>query len=431
MQLDLSAKITSLKDVLSTGLLDRQILPDVSRGSQVDALWAFVRAGRELAVRRPLQELFRITLDLSLEAVGAERGVLLTLDEGDRLIIQASHGANIRISTTVRDRVLKEKTSLLVHDVLKDQQLKDSETIMYQDVHSLIAVPLQTENRVFGLIYLDSQDQQRKFTGEDLNLITAMAYVSGIQIERERWEIHRRMLIDENVASLGRLAAALSHEFNTPLGTLKCTVDTLIRAASKKGSASADEKHRLEEVQADMRESLNVSLARMQEVIQRIQRFTNLDRSEIHAVDMNELISDMISFVEAPSVEIKLTSEPIPKVFCHRQSMNSVFSSLLHFVLETCQQESEDQKIEISLSASSEIIEVCIEDNGRGMSPEDVGRLFDPGFQIEEGRISAGNWKLFTAQQVIQEQGGEIRVSSKLGRGTTFVIVLPLISLNK
>ena len=109
----LSAESTSLKEILSSGRSDSQIAAGVARGPQVSALWAFVRAGRELAVRRPLPELFRITLDLSLEAVGAERGVLLTLDEADRLVVQASRGAELRISTSVRDKVLKEKNCFM------------------------------------------------------------------------------------------------------------------------------------------------------------------------------------------------------------------------------------------------------------------------------------------------------------------------------
>ncbi len=178
-----------------------------------------------------------MTLDLSLEAVGAERGVLLTLDDADRLEVQASVGGELRISTAVRDKVLREKASLLVRDVLRDQLLKSSETIVDEGVRSLMAVPLQTEDRVIGLMYLDSLDQRRNFTTDDLNLLTAMANVAGIRIERERWEVQRRTLIAENVASLGRLAAALSHEFNTPLGALKSAVDTLVRAAAKRGSA--------------------------------------------------------------------------------------------------------------------------------------------------------------------------------------------------
>ena len=420
----LSAESTSLQEILS-GRSDSQVASGASRGTQVSTLWAFVRAGRELAVRRPLPELFRITLDLSLEAVGAERGVLLTLDEADRLVVQASRGTELRISTSVRDKVLKEKTSLLVRDVLEDQLLKGSRTVVDQGVHSLIAVPLQTEDRVIGLMYLDSVDRRREFTGDDLSLLTAMANVAGIRIERERWEMQRRMLIAENVESLGRLAAALSHEFNTPLGTLKSTVDTLVRAAARRGSAPPDEQERLEAMQADLRKTVDASLDRMEQVIVRIQRFTNLDRAEVQDVDLNELLTDVVALAEEPSMEIQLATNELPLVRCHRQSLSASLASLLRYAIEAGRPSDGEGKVVVSTETSGERIEIRIENSGGGMEPGDVARLFDPSFQIAAGRISAGNWSLFTARQVVQGLGGEIRVVSEPRKGTTFIVSLP------
>jgi phosphoserine phosphatase RsbU/P len=71
--------------------------------------WALIRAGRELAGHRPLAELFEVIMDLSMEAVMAGRGVLLTVEKGDELKVRAARGENFHISRTVRDRVLQEK----------------------------------------------------------------------------------------------------------------------------------------------------------------------------------------------------------------------------------------------------------------------------------------------------------------------------------
>jgi adenylate cyclase len=105
---------------------------------------ALLRAGREFAAKRPLSELFWAILDLSIEAVAADRGVLLTI-EGDELVVQASRGENFRISSTVRDTVLREKTSLLVRDTSLDQAFREQKSIVMQQVRTLMAVPLQTD----------------------------------------------------------------------------------------------------------------------------------------------------------------------------------------------------------------------------------------------------------------------------------------------
>jgi len=146
---------------------------------------ALIRAGRELAGHRPLNELFEVIMDLSMEAVMAGRGVLMTL-EGEQLVVRAARGAGFKISGTVRDRVLKEKSSLLVRDAQRDQALKAQMSIVQQKVRSMIAVPLQTNDRVIGLIYMDSPDMIREFTREDLGLLTVMANVAAIRIEHAR-----------------------------------------------------------------------------------------------------------------------------------------------------------------------------------------------------------------------------------------------------
>ncbi|MBM3748491.1 MAG: FHA domain-containing protein [Acidobacteria bacterium] len=146
---------------------------------------ALLRAGRELSARRPLPELFEVILNLALEAVGARRGVLLTLEQG-QLRLRAVRGDNFHISTAVRDRVIEEKSSLLVEDVQRDEQLRERGSIVRQGVRSLMAAPLQTDERVIGLIYVDTPGLLREFTAEDLNLLTVMTNLGAIRIERER-----------------------------------------------------------------------------------------------------------------------------------------------------------------------------------------------------------------------------------------------------
>ncbi len=146
---------------------------------------ALIRAGRELVLNRPLADLFPVILRLSMEAVGAERGVLLTLD-GEQLTPQASSGGEFRISAAVRDRVVEEGASLLVQNVLDDQMLRSRESIVFGGVRSFMAVPLQTDERVTGLLYVDSCHFERRFSRDELNLLTVMANVAAMRVEHAR-----------------------------------------------------------------------------------------------------------------------------------------------------------------------------------------------------------------------------------------------------
>ncbi len=167
--------VTDLADVLSDGT-------ELDGGRQISAL---IRAGRELAGHRPLGELFQLIMDLSIDAVGAARGVLMTIENGE-LETRAAKGEGFRISTAVRDKVLNDRTSLLVRDARLDQAFAERMSIVQQQVRSILAVPLQTESRVIGLIYLDSPHLIHEFSKHDLNLLTVMANVAAIRIEHAR-----------------------------------------------------------------------------------------------------------------------------------------------------------------------------------------------------------------------------------------------------
>jgi sigma-B regulation protein RsbU (phosphoserine phosphatase) len=169
----ISTTVTSLEGLSDQGL---------AGGPQMRAL---IRAGRELAGHKPLSELFTLIMDNSIEAVGAARGVLMTVEDGT-LIVRAAKGEGFRISTTVRDKVLNDRASVLVRDARLDAAFAARESIVEQQIRSILAVPLQTETRVIGLIYLDSPHFVKEFTRDDLNLLTVMANVAAIRIEHAR-----------------------------------------------------------------------------------------------------------------------------------------------------------------------------------------------------------------------------------------------------
>ena len=155
---------------------------EIEGGMQMRAL---IRVGRELSGNMPLSDLFSLIMNLSIEAVGAARGVLMTL-EGDELVVRAARGEGFRISSAVRDRVINEKASLLVRDARLDEAFAGRMSIVQQQIRSMLAAPLQTDDRVIGLIYLDSPHFVHEFTKDDLNLLTVMANVAAIRIEHTR-----------------------------------------------------------------------------------------------------------------------------------------------------------------------------------------------------------------------------------------------------
>lgn len=208
--------MTNLRGVLSRESTMPGVQKPASRGErpgiplQHPGVTALIRAGQELAGHRPLEELFELILDLSIQAVGAERGVLMTL-EGEDLVVRAVRGAGFRISSAVRDRVLKEGASLLVRDTALDEAFKSRDSIVGQQVQSVMAVPLQTNDRVIGLVNVDSRSFARPFTPDDLDLLTVLANVAAIRIENQRLALveHQKQIISRDLEQAAEIQRRL------------------------------------------------------------------------------------------------------------------------------------------------------------------------------------------------------------------------------
>jgi len=175
-----STVITNLENVMTP------VTGGDSQGVAAAQVSALIRAGNELASHRPLPELFRFILDLAIQAVKADRGVLLTVEETG-LEVRANKGEGFHISTAVRDRVLNSGASVLVRDTSIDDAFRERRSIVEQNIRTLMAVPLQTREQIIGIIYVDSPSLLREFTKDDLSVLTVMANVAAIRIEQTRF----------------------------------------------------------------------------------------------------------------------------------------------------------------------------------------------------------------------------------------------------
>jgi signal transduction histidine kinase len=269
-------------------------------------------------------------------------------------------------------------------------------------------------------------------------LATALTAVLYHQ-RRSAWEWHRhsvqalenlrqaetRNLLAQNAASVGRLAAALSHELNSPIGALISGVDTLLLLASRQATAQAAEQQRAVVLQNEVRKSIRQSSDRLKEIIARMQRFTNLDKAEIQAANINDIVTDVTALVQPRYKEkarVTLELGEVPELVCRPQQLSAVFSNLLGNAFEA----TDNGLVRIVTRQNGEAVEVEIQDTGRGLEPDAVSTIFDPEFKVTGGRVAAGNWSMFSSRQIVREHGGDILLASRKGAGTTVTVTLPL-----
>jgi signal transduction histidine kinase len=256
--------------------------------------------------------------------------------------------------------------------------------------------------------------------------ITAVVY----QQRRSNFELRQeqvRSLLAENAASQARLAAALSHELNNPMGALLSGVDTMLLLAARQATSSPEQQARLVVLQSDVRKSIQESMQRLRTLVARMQRFTNLDKAEVQSVNLNDLLTDVAALVQSQvprGATVRLDLKPLKPLVCRPQQLSAVFNSLVTNAIHSL--DSPSGEITIASQQRNGNVVVEIQDTGRGLETVQLKDIFDPAFRSSGTRVRAANWSMFSARQIIREHGGEIFISSKRGDGTLVRVTLPV-----
>lgn len=199
----------ALKDSLAQA---PQTADDLQRKNRV--LAALSGASAALLSHKPLGETFDQILELIFQAVPAERGVIALFESGafdptDVVpVVKASKARKgdpiQKVSRAISRRVLKDKVSALLPNVLEDKSLQSSQSIVTTGIRSALCAPLwdneEGRDSVIGLVYLDSRERTHTFSDDDLELVTALAGIAAAKIENVRLieaSLEKRRLEDE------------------------------------------------------------------------------------------------------------------------------------------------------------------------------------------------------------------------------------------
>jgi putative nucleotidyltransferase with HDIG domain len=157
------------------------------------ALQTLCRVSTVINAEHDLNRLFDRVIDSMLEASGAERAAILLRDPitGDIESATAKkkggkQETNLKVSMTVIDEVLRNGVSTLSTDASSDDRFKAGQSIIMQQIRSVMCVPLLSNEAILGALYVDTTDARRKFSERDLELLAAIGAQSGVSIERAR-----------------------------------------------------------------------------------------------------------------------------------------------------------------------------------------------------------------------------------------------------
>lgn len=236
------------------------------------------------------------------------------------------------------------------------------------------------------------------------------------------------------LATLGMLVAGIAHEINTPLGALASNHDVLKRAMGRLQDILADEvvdETELDEVRRIVRALDGVmrvndlAVERVLGLVESLRSFGRPDGAQVDRVDLHQGIDAALTLLQhrmRDRIEVRREYGELPRVECAPQQLNQVFMNLL---LNAVQAIPDSGVITIRTTGDDQGVRVAVQDTGTGIPPENLERIFEPGFTTKGSRVGMG-LGLLIARQVVDRHGGAIDVRSTPGRGSTFTVDLPL-----
>ena len=237
---------------------------------------------------------------------------------------------------------------------------------------------------------------------------------------RRTRDLERQLHEAERSAVIGRFASGIAHEIKNPLNYINLTLDHL------RTSLAPSDPERRAKVE-HLTTQLKAEVARINMRIKSFLNFARPAQLELVPLALADEVRDALRVVEEQAAESNIEISYSPPdaealtVDGDREALRSVFTNLLINGLQAMEGR-EGGRLSVTLSSEGERVSVKISDTGRGITPEDVVKIFEPYFSTKETGTGLG---LPIVKKAVEDHGGSIGVESTEGEGTTFTVTLP------
>ena len=364
-----------------------------------------------------LDDALKKCLDLLFRVLRAERGVIFLEKEGklekvaERLVEKAL--ATYPISRSMVEEVFQKGESIITSDAMGDARFMDRKSVLASHIRSAMCVPLTGKEGSLGVIYVDTLLSRGAFGEEDLELLTIIGHQAGMAIENSR--LYEENLRKERLAGIGMAVAGMAHYIKNIIQGLK-SGETVIDLALNRKKFQL-----LSQGWTAVKRSIN----RVEELVLNMLSYSREKRIEKREVSLNSLLEEVVELFKerAREKKVRLKFLPDPQVKSIYADPLGIHRAVTNMVTNALEAVGERGEIIVSSQRVPGGVEVRIKDDGKGISPDILPRIFQPFYTEKEGRGTGLG--LAVTRKIIQEHEGKIEVDSQPGKGTEFRIFLP------
>ena len=238
------------------------------------------------------------------------------------------------------------------------------------------------------------------------------------ELEKTR-ELETRLQQAEKSAVVGRLGSAIAHEIRNPLNYINLTLDHL---RAKFVPEDAGKREQFEH----LTNNLKSEVARINRQITDFLGYSRPIKLNLEPLAVQKVVADSMRIIEAQAAEQHIalnlqTAENLPPISGDAEILRSVFNNLFINAVQAMEK-CNGGNLNTTISATENGVKIEIADEGCGISPENLDKIFEPYFSTKETGTGLG---LAIVKKIIDDHHGTIEVESKLDEGTKFTVSLP------
>lgn len=292
-----------------------------------------------------------------------------------------------------------------------------------------VLIVVEGEDQILG--FLTVRDERRKdpFSPEDVDLLRGLAGQIAVTVENSR--MYRQTKERDRLAALGSMAAGLAHEIRNPLGSIKGAAQVVEELVSAGAAAESYQ---------DLLNVVVEEVDRLDRVVYDFLTYARPTSGRPQQLNVNEILERTIQVFKTRLKEDVVVetdcAEALPWVQMDGERLHQVFLNLMLNAAQAAENRAE-RRIEVTTQLRGarpmfsdvgdtrrvkQFVEIRFSDNGPGLEPHVLEKIFIPFFTTKETGSGLG---LSICLRIVRDAGGEIEVQSEVGKGAVFTVVLP------
>ena len=394
------------------------------------------------------KQLLEVSLKQTMDLFQATRGSIFILnDNGKDLTLKTAHGMKNderekmvkRMGEGIVGKVAELKQPVFVEDISTDHRFQNFKARNHYRTPSFICAPLMIKDKLIGVINIADKESGHRFTKDEMQLLDFATTQIALnyyrlqlyqkfkkiikekrslkdklgQTDEETKHLRKQIIIHEKLATIGKLAGGIAHEFNNPL-------DGVMRYTSLCLDHVKDD-----EVLRGYLLEIKHGLNRMVNIVKNLLACSRNEFPTRQTVNFEyalerALVSKQMDIEHKNIVVEKIIENNLPPI--QDLGLDGILTNLIRNAVDAIVDKG---KITIRVKHENNKLIFSVSDTGRGIPAEDIGRIFEPFFTTKDMDKGCGLGLTVTGE-IVKSYHGKISVESDPGKGSTFIITLPV-----